>query len=254
MENNFLEKEFDKFKNTTVTKSAYTYVVQDDKYSTTTIETCHVSAPSGNLLSFKVVLVNADDWCFLRNGKMILNINNVENIVLKPTDISTTTFHGNKFIIAHNFQRVDDACDDGVQRLYCIEVVSYAISQEILKKICDAKTVDVQISGDAGVGVVAEANVNGFIDDCRLFYNAFYDNEAYVNTVEEENRRIAKAESDEKARKTAKRLRPIAIIAICMIVSRFIWGEADLIGILLVTVALLIPVAFVMWFFDIDFW
>lgn len=217
MENNFLTTNFDKFENITTTKTSYPYIVEDKEKSSTTIGIYHVSTPSGSFLMLKVIHVKTYSWFHLNHGKMIFNINNVENIILEPKQLGAECLYGYKSIIASHMQHID-ACDDGEQRRYYIEEDSYTITQKELKKICDATSVDVQISGK---GQRIEVNANNFIAYCRLFYNAFYDKEAYVDTVEKENKRVAKAKSKKKS---IGCMWPMVIAFICALIYYFIFG------------------------------
>lgn len=218
MENKFLKTNFDKFKNITTTETSYPYIVEDREKSSTTIGIYHVSAPSGSLLMLKVIHVKPYSWFHLNHGKMIFNINNVENIILEPKQVGAECLYNYKSMIASYVQHIDACDDDGEQRRYYIEEDNYIITQEELKKICDATSVDIQISGEAQR---IEVNANNFIAYCRLFYNAFYDNEAYVDTVEKENKRIAKAKSKKKA---IGCMWSMVIAFICVLIYYFIFG------------------------------
>ena len=182
MENTFLETKCDKFTNTTLTRAAYWYVVRNDSYKATLFNINHFSSADGDCLAIDVCNYQ-QDWLFLRNGCLRLNINDVENITLKPREQATDSFT----IGLSAFSNIYGVQLKGEKMTYCFEHDSYYISQDLLKKICDANTLDIQIVGEYNFDV----NANDFVIYARLFYNAFYDNEAYKDIVEKNSKKIA---------------------------------------------------------------
>lgn len=160
MANNYVKVENDKFNNKTVTTMKKPY-----RLTKTTLGGLyhltlrHVSAPSHDSLLIDVYY-QGFDWAFLRNGSMIININNVENIELE----------------AH--ESYSDTMTVG-ESVECVESDYYEINQEILKKICDAQSVDIKIAG-SNTEKVKEANQ--FIEYARHFYSDFYDENAYKDS------------------------------------------------------------------------
>ena len=76
-----------------------------------------------------------EDWMFIRDGRLIFNIDNSENIELETTEQNTKVGIS---VAGHNKPLV---CEIG----FC------QLSVENLKKLADAKTVDLRISGKNGV-------------------------------------------------------------------------------------------------------
>lgn len=148
MRNNFVEIINDKFTNKTTTKMKTMFHLKDsgliDKDSFV-IGLRHVSMPNTDD-SVVDIEYSGEDWFFLRSGGLFININNVENIVLKP--------HGSY-----------SDCGYGI----CRESDYYEIDQATLKRICEANTIDVKITGGDHSKVF---NVNRFIIYAQQFYNA----------------------------------------------------------------------------------
>ena len=159
MGNNFVEIINDKFKNKTTTKMRTKICLKDsgliDKDSFV-IGLRHVSMPN---MDDSVVDIeySGEDWFFLRRGELIININNVENIVLKPHESHSDCGHG-----------------------ICSESDYYDIDQATLKRICEANTIDVKITGRDHFEVF---HVNKFIIYAQQFYNAVYDSNAYQESL-----------------------------------------------------------------------
>ncbi len=163
MRNNFVEIINDKFKNKTTTKMKTKFCLKNsgliDKDSFV-IGLRHVSMPAGDILVLDINY-DGDDWFFLRQGELIININNVENMVLKPKESYTDTY-------------------TSYHDVHCVESDYYELTQEQLKRICEANTIDIKISG-AQEEKIFQANL--FIMYAQRFYNAFYDNNAYQDSL-----------------------------------------------------------------------
>lgn len=174
MANKFINVEHDKFTNSTTTQmwSAYPIPRFDPPESSPDLQVYieHFSSPNAEDLTLRLYyrdISDSEGWFFLRSGKFIININGVENIELEPHEVyaevkAVTTWESEK----------------------CCECDYYFISQELLKKICDAKTVDFKIIGGRQV---VESSVNSFIIYAQRFYNGFYDENAYVEALEEQD-------------------------------------------------------------------
>jgi hypothetical protein len=161
MANRFLDVKYDKFASKTVTSMKDVYEVKAHALKFTAMLR-HVSMPDLDTL---VLDLNYDgyDWFFLRNGNLTININDVENIVLEPHESYADTY-------------------TGYETCHCVESDFYELNQELLKKICDAKTLDFKISGATTYDI---ANGQRFIKYAQKFYNGFYDEEAYKEVVAE---------------------------------------------------------------------
>ena len=192
MANKFVKVDYDKFNSKTVTRTDPELSLGDAFY----LIFRHISMPEGDNLVIDVETSHSD-WFFLRNGNVILNINNVENITLTP--------HENYSKVTNTFGYTS-----------CKESCWYAISQEQLKKICDADSVDIKITGDKSFYVFEgdksqiliiytyktkdsfehsrSKKVNfSIMQYAQLMYNACFDNEAYLNSLNEMERASERA-------------------------------------------------------------
>ena len=102
------------------------------------------------------------DWLFLRDGDIVIRINNTKNIVLKPsgenTDVSSNEGH----------------------KIICREVLYYEISSDDFKDLCDATSIEFQITGRTNF-------VNGKADNLQTIARSLYDElyEAKFNSIAE---------------------------------------------------------------------
>ena len=110
------------------------------------------------------IILNYDyqgvDWGFVRNGKLIINIDGTTNIALEPVEANTETGFG---------------FYNGVQ-----EVGYYIITPEQLEAICNAQTIELKITGgefSVEVGNTAKQIIGGltfpekFLFMARGFYS-----------------------------------------------------------------------------------
>ncbi len=90
------------------------------------------------------------DWLFLRDGDIVIRINNTKNIVLKPsgenTDVSSNEGH----------------------KIICREVLYYEISSDDFKDLCDATAIEFQITGRTSF-------VNGKAENLQTIARVLYD-------------------------------------------------------------------------------
>jgi hypothetical protein len=175
MKNDFLITEVDKFEDKVVTRCSYPYTVENECDNATTMCYRHISSPGKDNLVIDVEHV-ASKWIFLRNGYMIININDVENIKLEAHQSYTKTSQG-------DLRYYSDAMGidlTGFDSVHCWESDWYECSHDLLKKICEAQSVDIKI---VGKNTYIVKRGNDFIKYSRQFYNAFYDNEAYKEEV-----------------------------------------------------------------------
>lgn len=165
MANKYISVYYDKFENKRETLLNYAcglYVNEYNKNDYLNLIIRHISFPGedGLLLDLNY---SGDDWFFLRSGILIININNIENIELDPHESYAETYN-----TGYSFK--------------CKESDFYIINQEILKKICDAKSVEIKVTGKS----VWVLNANGLIRYAQIFYNGFYDENAYWDALKEE--------------------------------------------------------------------
>ena len=217
MANEFLNVVNDKFTNKTTTRMSYGYNVwqcsdwqrNDPTYCNSFIHSrdCpmqmrlrHVSTPNIDSLVLDLDYTFIRDWVFLRDGELIININNVENIRLKAHE---------------NYSDVDS----GPGPVTVSESVYYDLNNELLKKICDAKTLGFKI---VAKHEVFEVNENGFINYAQVFYNGFYDSTQYVESLEIPRSYLRDKEKQEKnEKKTAIGCYIVLLIIVVAVVLFF---------------------------------
>jgi hypothetical protein len=124
----------------------------------------HVKSLDFESLVIDVEMNKTGSWLFLRNGSMSL-IADSENIKLdcKESYSDTKTFY-----------------ESGVR-----EVVYYVINQDILNKICSANKLQIRINADSSYIDIAnkENSLKRFQVMCQQFYNNFYDNSKYLDSL-----------------------------------------------------------------------
>ena len=116
--------------------------------------------PKGSSLS---TMTHPGEWAFLRNGQLILRINDRENIPLTPherdSNVSTTDIVGTTAV---------------EEQLY------YEIDKDILEKISSAETLQMQLSGGRACWTLDGSIV---ISIAKAMWDALYDNR-YAGEVE----------------------------------------------------------------------
>ena len=188
----FISKDFDKFNDKTTAKmnwpgkmsnTFWDYWVNvgssdfaDWKGNDISLSPRYVKTPKIEAILIDYTLIT-ESWLFLRNGKMTINLDDVENIVLE----------------AHESQT-----DVGVGwRNACAEIGYYQISKEDLLKVCKATKVEVRIAGsntyisidsDTAKNKHPEVKVisaaDKFLFMCRAFYGGLFDDDSFDSSVE----------------------------------------------------------------------
>lgn len=77
------------------------------------------------------------------------------------------------------------------------EVAAYSMTQEELKKICEAKTISLVIKGE---GAEKQVDNNEIIRYAQVFYNGAFDEKAYIEEVEAEEAKEAEVKAMEEAK------------------------------------------------------
>ena len=115
------------------------------------------------------------DWLFVRDCEMTINLDGGENIKIIANESNTETGVGH-----HN----------AVQ-----EVGFYRITKKDLKKVCDAKSVEIKIGASKGFHLINnEPNQENACQDllpadkfqfmCRAFYSGVYSDNSYIDALE----------------------------------------------------------------------
>lgn len=186
----FIKQDFDKFKNKTTTelvwpsKFSKKYIsmwfnagdstVKDYKGLELDLTLRNVKTPDLDATLIDYMYLGGD-WMFLRNGNMIINIDGTENITLVCHESNTEV-------------------GVGFRNAVC-EVGYYSITKEELKKVCDAKQVEVRVAGANSYHLIdnkpdqknSEKSIlpgDKFIFMCRAFYAGLYDDSSYNSQIE----------------------------------------------------------------------
>ena len=101
------------------------------------------------------------DWFWLKNGSVVFNLNGKENLKLTTGDSSTSN--------------TDKKChESGV----------LAITLKDLKKIADAKTVEIKVTGSGSYFIYTQEEVAEVVKMIKCFYNSIIDKQSYTDFVQ----------------------------------------------------------------------
>ena len=101
------------------------------------------------------------DWFWLKNGSVVFNLNGKENLKLTTDESSTSN--------------TDKEChESGV----------LVITPEYLKKIADAKTVEIKVTGSGTYFLFTQEEVAEVVKMIKCFYNSIIDKQSYTDFVE----------------------------------------------------------------------
>lgn len=101
------------------------------------------------------------DWFWVRNGSVVFNLNGTENIKLETDETST------------------DNTDKE-----CYESGILVITPEELKKIADAKTVEIKVTGSGSYFLFTQEEIVEVVKMIKCFYNSTIDKTSYVKFVQ----------------------------------------------------------------------
>lgn len=171
--NNFITVDFDKFKQVTTTISnpntSLGYAVELMGWTSgyiLQVRLRHVKSPQGEGLLLDLRLDSSEGWIFLKRGQLSLVVDG-ENINLRPTETLSST---------------DSEIKSGSSTR---EEVYYELSQTILDKISDSNELDIRLVGKEIYFDFDENQIEDFQVMCQQFYNNFYDNTKYTESLEE---------------------------------------------------------------------
>ena len=183
--NKFVSVERDNFDDKTITRSTtLDYKLSGRKLTLTegaTFKFRHVKSSKYELLLIDVHFTSMEsdiransikdaiatfpgEWAFLREGELAIRINEGETIHL-PAHESDSDVTRESFTNASSVQ----------------EVCYYEINENILKKICDATSIKIRLTGGKGQW---ELEGDGFRTLAQAFYNGCFDNTKYADQVQ----------------------------------------------------------------------
>ena len=169
MEKKFVTVNFDKFNQTTTTRSIpmsqfrHTTVIlvdHDKGIGSFSAGLRHVKKPDVEVLAIDVHYSH-EDWVFLRNGKLSFVIDN-ENITIDAVDAGTNVKTGG-----------------GVE-----EDAAYPITQALLEKIGSSKDFAMRISGSQGYVDIDVKLAQLFKTMCKQFYNNVFDATKFTESLQ----------------------------------------------------------------------
>ena len=127
----------------------------------------HVKSTNHDSLLLDLRMDSTESWLFLRYGSMSLILDG-ENIKLECNE---------------SYSDTEPFYSSGGVR----EVVYYKLNKDILDKICSAKEIELRISGDKSyVDIKDEKSLSQLQIMCKHFYNGFYDNTKYSDSLQVE--------------------------------------------------------------------
>ena len=170
-------KEVDKFANKTTIKMNKEYRLSRSVGNLgghgAKLQIRYVSIPETEKIIIDYHYNNSYDYLYLDNGKLIIRLNDSENISLD-------------FICKGKRERSVYEDNNGNVDYEYYEDNYVEIDKETLRKICDAESVEIQVSG-GNTKEYSTDKANGFIDYCRTFYNELYNETAYELTHKDNN-------------------------------------------------------------------
>ena len=158
MANKYVNIKYDKFSERNKAEMPKIEIYQDGNGFHVHFE-LHFSDKDGGFFWFNLSIWDLFGSEFFSLEKLILNINDSENIVLECS--------------THDRRNVEDGY---IEEDYC------EISKDILKRICEAKTIDVRVQGRR---VYQDFNANRLIKYAQVFYNGICDESAYKDVLNE---------------------------------------------------------------------
>ena len=167
MEKKFIKTTYDKFNQKTVTRSIPEFVKLGNIGNTKLkIGIRLIKTPDFESLVFDVIL-NSSSWLFIRNGEMILSIDNNINIKLKAHE---------------NYSKVlgyQNDVDMGIE-----ESVFYQIEKHHLVGICISDTFEIRVTGDSYMDFSGK-HLDNFKLLCKQFYNNYFDENQFKDSLNE---------------------------------------------------------------------
>ncbi len=110
------------------------------------------------------VATNPGDWVFLRDGELSMIIDDDKPIHLEAhesdSDVTNQAY---------------------INAMACEELCFYVIDKDILKRMCDATTIKIKLSGSKGSWAFDGLDLKTL---AQKFYNGFYDETMYVKELE----------------------------------------------------------------------
>lgn len=161
--NQFINKKFDEFSNTTVIAHKDCIVV-GTKYDLRMIFNInYIKTPELEAIALACTFTR-EHWFFARDGEIIFNCDQ-ENISANFIESGT------------------EVSRDGDNDSFCNESGSYIIPEDLLKKICAAEVLKIRVRGEQDRVDFNPQDCQSLQKHCRQFYNNVFDANLYENDL-----------------------------------------------------------------------
>lgn len=134
----------------------------------------------------------------LIEGELILLINGSKRYSLRPKVSKPATYYEDEYV---------DWAGNLCERLEWNEYVYYEISEEILREMAYATSIEIKVIG-ASVSKVLEENkvIPSFLIIAKALYNAIFDNSAFLEDLNKEKQRIKEAKIEAELKEMAEKI------------------------------------------------
>lgn len=189
----FVHQSHDKFEAATTTVTDY--AGESGSY----IRLRQHSSPRGDSLYLDLEHQQRDGaQPLLIEGELILLINGSKRYSLRPKVSKPATYYEDEYV---------DWAGNLCKRLEWNEYVYYEISEEILREMAYATSIEIKVIG-ASVSKVLEENkvIPSFLIIAKALYNAIFDNSAFLEDLNKEKQRIKEAKIEAELKEMAEKI------------------------------------------------
>lgn len=189
----FVHQSHDKFEAATTTVTDY--AGESGSY----IRLRHHSSPQGDTFCVDLNYTQRNDaQPLLIKGELILLLNDSKRYSLRPKVSKPATYYEDEYV---------DWAGNLCKRLEWNEYVYYEISEEILREMAYATSIEIKVIG-ASVSKVLEENkvIPSFFIIAKALYNAIFDNSAFLEDLNKEKQRIKEAKIEAELKEMAEKI------------------------------------------------
>ena len=189
----FVHQSHDKFEAATTTVTDY--AGESGSY----IRLRQHSSPRGDSLCLDLEHRQRDGaQPLLIEGELILLINGSKRYSLRPKVSKPATYYEDEYV---------DWAGNLCTRLEWNEYVYYEISEEILREMAYATSIEIKVIGASVSKVLEESKViPSFLIIAKALYNAIFDNSAFLEDLNKEKQRIKEAKIEAELKKMAEKI------------------------------------------------
>ena len=189
----FVHQSHDKFEAATTTVTDYA------GNSGSNIRLRHHSSPQGDTFCIDLNYTQRNDaQPLLIKGELILLLNGSKRYSLRPKINKPSTYYEDEYV---------DYFGNLCKRIEWNEYVYYEISEEILREMAYATTIEIKVTGASVSIVLEEGEVTpSFLIIAKALYNAIFDNSAFKEDFKKEKQRIKEAKIEVELKEMAENL------------------------------------------------